>query len=389
MDLFKKTGIMKKSQATTEYLLLLGIIILIVVLLSYYVFKPKEDITLAKSSETLDLIVDYSNKVAELGPGNKLSVKVEVPKAIESVEMRSGEINMQVFEGEKATEFHRQLKTSITGCPLSDKDGNPVAGVYNVIFESIGNTVCMYTEGRRQECCHCFSDDITPNQPKFVDIIPNVQIMCSYGGSQPQRCDNINLSVGGYFYNITGLYSKCVNAYDENIKGHVTYTIYNRKNEVIMEESVYSSDKSGFFNLTNIKFMIENSGDVNITATCYEECYDFRDEKDLLSNMTFQPIFIQYGVVCPFLIDKNGYKVFFTRGWGDPCFQLVNPPNYETSIVREFPLINPTTGSVKDYYNLGQTKKGDQVIVRTGFECIWGECVDVNASFYHESYIGS
>ncbi len=349
----------RKSQASTDTLILLSIVLIIIVVIVSFTFRSRQDIVVNKAASSLDTITDYSSQVAELGPGNKVKTKVEIPSIVESMGVANGEVTMVLTEGvDGTTDIHRLLKTNVVGFITR----NPKPGIYDLIFESFGSGVCVYPPGKRAEYCYCFSDEANLHEFEFRNDYNEhyAELLCETNGIT-KPCD----SDSPIRYNdlITGFKSQVLNKTDlQVVDATVTYKVINWKNETVFESSVFNYVGEGYFNLSNANYIVENSGPLNITTTAYHECYYVSEYKEKLSTTATVTVDVPYGRLVPFLLDENGRKIY----QDESHYYLVDPTN-----------------SDKSHLKRGWVKSGDTFIIRTGFECLDGECVNVNASLYH------
>jgi len=350
---------MKKSQITTEYMILLGIVLLIVVIVLFYTWKPKQDITLERAQASLKTIAEYVNDVAELGPGNLVRVKVEIPPGVEKIDFSSGQIQMYLYNHSRDTELHEMLKANLSGCL------NVSPGVYDFIFESMGSGVCVYTPGKREKCCYCFFEGAKLEQPTFRrisnDLPQEPYSICQVNGADFQRCDEASLEYNDI---ITNIGSMCVdrNSLDPT-SAKVEYSVVNRNGDTVFDTISFTPDSDGLYEFESANYVIENSGWLQLTSSCIHECYYVNSRPELRDTVSTS-VFIPYGRLVPFLFDEAGNKIY------------TDEFNYYVKA--------PQQAAMTDWHlKYGWVKKDNQFIVRTGYECVGGECVMVNASLYH------
>jgi hypothetical protein len=85
-----------------------------------------------------------------------------------------------------------------------------------------------------------------------------------------------------------------------------------------------------------------------------------------LINTTNATLEISYGKIISFLLDKDG--------------EMIYDDDYK------YYFVNPDSEQGKGYMQSGRIKSGDVFIIRTGFRCVGGECVNVTAGLYHGKY---
>jgi len=355
----------KKSQATTDYMVLFGIILIIIVLITFYTWKPKQDIILDRAESSLNTITEYANKVAELGPGNKMQVKIEIPPGVTRIDFGDNEVNMYIFnESGRETELHKPLKTVVSGF----LDGEVSPGTYDLIFESLGTGVCDFRPGMREEDCYCHFPDTELEKPVFYGMgaeYLNKELACHVDGApDPDACDSISV---GYGDRLIGFRSNCRSNTGTVITGEVEYKVTNRLGQVVYNKTSYqhdndSSGNPGYFNVTNADYTIQNSGELKLTATCYHECY-YVTQNDELKATTEVPLTIPFGRIRTFLLDEFERKIYTD----DYHYYLIDPLN------------NP----INWHLGYGWVKTDIPFVIRTGFECVGGECINVDAALYH------
>lgn len=340
----------KISQISMEYLIMIGIITLIAIISVAYTLQPKKNLEIEEAQNLLTQIVSNSENVIKMGAGNKLKAKIQIPEGISNITFKDNQVKLSLLLSEnKLTELHQDSNIKITGF---FEDSNFTSETYDLIFESFNSGTCIYTPGNRSDYCGCFTSDLSKYYTKTSEIY------CKTKNGIVDLCENINFKYGD---TISQLKSKCTTLSNNIIDGYVVFKIVNWNNKVVYESTTYNHDSNGYF-ILNDNYKIQNSGPLNISAKCYHECSAFNpDVNELISENESIPM-IPYGTILPFLINKNGQKVYS------------NQSNYF--------LINPTNQN-KDYYEKGWVKSGDIFIIRTGFDCIGGECVNVNASLWH------
>ena len=350
----------KKSQATTDYMILFGIILLIIVLITSYVWKPKQDIVIDRAESTLSTIAEYANKVAELGPGNSLELKIEIPPGVERIDFTPKGMRMYVYnDTSRATELYKPLKTVVSGF----LDGKVTPGIYDIVFLSMGTGLCILQKGFQERDCKCFFEDTKLEKPKFYDLGAEYSyknLGCHVdGASNPAACDSISVNYGD---KLIGFRSQCRSEDTASlIKGQVWYQVINRLGQVVYNKTEYEQS-DGFFNLTDVNYIIQNSGELTINATCYHECYLGTQNSELKASIAV-PLTIPFGRIRTFLVDEFERKVYTDEN--------------------HYYLIDPLNNPINWHLGYGWVKTDIPFVIRTGFECVGGECINVNASLYH------
>lgn len=345
----------RKSQASTEYMVLIGLIMLIIVVLAYYTWKPKEEVTVSRADASLANIADSVNNVAELGPGNKIKVKVDIPKGTSTLNVKGSEIVLEMFSGSNlGTVLHKGLTVNLTGFFR----GNITPGTYDLIFESMGTGVCVYPAGSRSNYCRCF-EGANNSGPYFLPVNNALIIACSTdNGNLWQNCGILSPSYG------TELPAVALNCQSEGsiVQPQVEFTITNWKGEVVFEDTVFTRTDLYYY-LDSSDYIIENSGGLNITAKCIDECYYVANDNSNLVNTTSVNITVPYGTLRPFLLNSSNDRIYTDQS------------NYY--------LVDANSNTEKTWLRYGWVKSGDTFVIRTGYECLGGECLMVNASLYH------
>jgi hypothetical protein len=360
---------MRKSQSAIDYMMLLGLILGIVIVISVYTVRPREDIVVGKASSLMDTIADYVNHVSELGPGNRLNAKLEIPPGVELIHFGKGELNIVLNVGTareaKNTTLHRLVKSNVTGFFTSTKLS---PGIYDVIFMSLaGGHVCIARPGSIDEDCYCVNPSML-TYPNLTLVDNSDYVTRTLNDSTISAWNDTGLN---YYDVITGLRARCVDNNNDDIPAVVVFNIINWRGDVVFPPNQYEgtsfySDNNNFYNLAGISYDVRNSGNLTVQATCYHECHTVNDDPRLVSSINTS-VKVPYGTIRPFVIDINGNKIYLD----------------ERPVVNFFPLRH----SIRDrpsYYDLGRAQSGDQIVIRTGYECVGGECIMVNASLWHD-----
>lgn len=352
--------IRKKSQSAMELIILVGIIIAIVVSIAFYLSRPKGDIILAKAEEIAATIAAETNKLAELSPGSKRRIKIEIPKGIESVDYDLNEVLIKVASNGQLSDFHRRLNIGLAGYNFGPMDGGEgiAPGMYDIVLEYMDGGVCIYPVGNdksgksnREKYCRCFFDVL--DKPEITNLV------CKHDGSNV--CTDLV-----YGSNISSLQARCINQNNDPTKGFIRFSLINWKNETVFEDRMFKPDADGNFILNFVNFKVENSGEFIVKATCYESCYAVRNNETSLINTSSEISQIPYGTIVPFLLDEFGGKIYLGN---QSHYYLIDPDNADNL-----------------YMKSGKVKPEDNFIIRTGYECRGGECINVNASLYHRGY---
>lgn len=143
---------MKISQVAFETLVVVGVAILLVIIMLYYIYASKGDMEINKADMELDLFADKANKISNMESGNRQRARIEIPQGIVLINITENRVIFRMEDGNEFTDLHRRLKANITGFNFSE-DGEPIPGVYDVIFESFDTGVCVYPPDKRQEYC--------------------------------------------------------------------------------------------------------------------------------------------------------------------------------------------------------------------------------------------
>jgi hypothetical protein len=363
--------IMKKSQSSTDYLMLLGLIMVIVVVTGIFVWRPREDIILSKANVLMNTVADYVNLVSELGPGNQLRARVEIPSGIDLIKFQRGEMSVLVYKDtERESVLHRLVKANVTGYLSSP---NVAPGSTDLIFIALaGGHVCVTRPGMMEEDCYCI-DSSKINKPQITHVSGTSYISRTVN-DVTVNWGNANLKYGDV---ITDLKAKCVDEDGNTVPAIVVFSIVNWKNETVFpktqyESTVFQSDVNGVYHLRGISFPVENSGPMEVRATCYHECHILHDDNEDFRPMVTSEVEIPYGVLRPFVFNITGEKVYL---------DMVNPDQVRLDL-SFFPIKHPSLPD-PSRYSFGRVMSGDHFVIRTGYECVGGECIMVNASLWH------
>jgi hypothetical protein len=351
----------KRSQAATDQLILIGLVFAIILVVSWYAFKPKEAMEINKADLALSTIAEYSSRAAYLGSGSKLQARIEIPSNIQKISYGIGHINSKILYGGKITDLSKNVNTNVSGFAFSPLGKEVSPGLYSVIFEYIGSGVCIYPPEGRTEHCKCFFDAIS--RPEFAYINPSgsLWIECSKDGVTFEDCNNLN-----YGSQIKSLRSKCVNQTGEATIGMVKYSITNWKDETVFEDYTYDFDNNGVYTLNNMDYIVENSDNLDITAVCYDECYPVRGGDKNLTDTAIQSFQIPYGTIVPFILNDDGTKNYDIP---DSFYTLIDPSASKRGDLRK-----------------GWVQPEEPFMIKVGYECRGGECINVNASLWHMGY---
>lgn len=348
-----------KSQIATEYLVMMGLIIAIVIVTIAFTLRPQQDSTVAEAEKLANTIVSYANSVMALGAGNRMMVKVEIPSGISEISTEKGNLKFTLFgDTNQKTEVSQFSSVKISG--FFDKNQNIQPGIYDLIFESYTNGVCVYTPNNRTNYCICFTDVENEILDLYVNILGE-DINCTKNNEFTDVCNSTSLDLR-YGDTITKFEALCKQNNRDEFDGYVVFTVTNRKNEVVYEG--ISNKKENGIMVLHDNYLIENSGELNFTATCYQRCAYLREELNELIAQNDSISLVPFGEIRPFLIDRYGRKTY-------------------SDITSNPYLINPTD-RYKPHLAEGWVKSEDVFVVRTGYECFGGECLNVNASLWHD-----
>jgi uncharacterized protein (UPF0333 family) len=350
----------KKSQIATEYLIMIGLILTIIIVTVAYTLRPQQESKLSETEKSISSIISTANDVMSLGAGNKIMTKIEIPSGISNIHVNNNALIFEMFnESEKITNISKLTTTKITG--FFDNINNVKPGTYDLVFEAYGDGVCIYTPNNRSDYCICFSDDSSVISNLEVNISYQ-NINCTINNEKTNICNSTELDLK-YGDVITKFYAFCEAKGGNDFDGYALFSVTNRKNEIVYEGISYKQE-NGIIVLED-DFVIENSGQLNITASCYQKCAYFKSNSESLNliahNKTIS--YIPFGEIKPFLLDKNGRKIY--RELSNPY--LINPEN-----------------SNKPHFEEGWVKSGDNFVIRVGYECSGGECLNVNSSLWHD-----
>lgn len=338
-----------------ELMILLGIIMVIILTILFFSIRPTDESLTIKADSALQAITDYANQAYELGQGNSLRTKIEIPSGVRSIEYDKNGLKVYF----KDTELHRPLKRPLVGVLAGDIE----PGIYDIIMTSYNSYICSSLPNQDpNDICKCDK----PIMHTVDRTSTGPYVTCDVNGIE-QLCDDEDNPIG-YDTIITGLHSLCTNEEAESLSGRMQYSVINRKGEVIYENTIYSSDENSYFNLSDMNYVVNYSGPLTFRATCLSECYDFGSSSEQNSdyiNISDVTVDIPYGKLITFLIDNDESLILDNTN----LYFLVNPE-----------------GSSKSYYQLGRVKEHDTFIVRTGYKCVDGECINVDATLYHGGY---
>jgi hypothetical protein len=316
----------------------------------------------------LDNIAELANQVATLGPGNRIRTKVEIPAGVTGVSYEGGNIRMIVGEDDERVELDRRTLAGVTGFTFQDEEGILKPGLYDIIVESFGANVCVYLPEMQGEYCYCLFSVDEIGSPVFynLDDHETEDLAEPYFGcvtDAEMKCEDITIEYGESIQEFT---SRCGYLQESNYVNYerpdvarVIYNITNWQEQGVFTGTVFERDSGGHYNLSK-EYVVENSDTLRLESTCVHECYYVTGREALKTTQTAE-IFIPHGEIVPFILDQNNEKVY------------IDQSNYY--------LIDPTGPNAN--FRQGWVQSGDSFILRTGYDCIDGECINVEASLYH------
>ncbi|MFT4304061.1 MAG: hypothetical protein ACMXYG_05820 [Candidatus Woesearchaeota archaeon] len=345
---------MKKSQINMELLILLGIIMIVMLTIVFFTIQPSDEINKNRAFGSLTLLSEYANQVADLGPGNTVRFKLEIPSGVRSIDYTESGITMF---------FQDDIVSIPLKMPLSGSlSGEISPGVYDVVVTSYGTYLCAYFPYQSpNDVCPCDK----PFLLNFSDYDSSF-LVCGINGVEDE-CDN-NSNPIEYDTIITSLKAACENEDRDQLRGKMVFSIINRKGEIIYENTMFDPDGALIYNLENLNYAVNYSGPLTFQASCVSACYNYglnSPENDLYINTTNITVDIPYGTLIPFLIDRDGNFIYTDTNY----LYLVNP----------FP-------DPRFHYQTGRVQESDIFIVRTGYRCIGGECINIDAGLWHSDY---
>jgi hypothetical protein len=167
---------MRKSQTGIELLIILGVVFTVILAVGFLFLRPTGKIDESKIEGILDIIASNADKVAEMGPGNRIKITIEIPPSVKSVLYRGSLITFKVETGKTISDFSKQTKAKIGGYNFSNL-GMAKAGAASVMLENFGSSVCVYPLGQKEEYCH-FSLDSAAINP--VSPFTNDTLRCNF-----------------------------------------------------------------------------------------------------------------------------------------------------------------------------------------------------------------
>ena len=145
--------IRKRGQLSFEMLILVGIVLLVAIVVpTYHITKTKADMEIRKAHDAARAIAENAQRASQLGSGNKIPAKIEIPNSINEIRYENNEVIVEVVSGNDVSDFNQKISVNIIGFDFT-KDGHVVPGSYDVVFEAFADNVCIYTPGNRKEDC--------------------------------------------------------------------------------------------------------------------------------------------------------------------------------------------------------------------------------------------
>lgn len=359
---------MRKSQITVEYLLLIGIIVLIILVIVAYTWQPRAEIQLSRAAASLGTISDNANAASQTGVGNTFRFQVEIMPNIHGISYQNGNMVLEMGEEEDLYGFHRRVHTNVTGFFDNRLLGvNLTEGTYDLIAESFESGVCIYQPGMREEQCRCFSN--VDERVSFLQIQDNGNshqvLICDDESCYAAESEELEERSFSYGETVHQIKTDCRTTTDGISELYpqprsVHYTITNWKDEVVHEWYVFERDEDNYFTL-NEPYVIQNSGPLSITATCLHECFYVAPNPENLHETVTTVLHIPEGELVPFFIDPRGNRVVANR--------------------TILPVLGVDSGG--DFMDRGFVRAGERFVLRTGYECMGGECINVQPSLYY------
>ena len=133
---------MKRGQASFEYVILVGTLLVILIPLFYYAINQStETIKLEQAEDTVYSLTKAADEIYSLGPGSKKYVWITIPGGVQSTQIVSTEIIMQISIFGETSDI-----ISISNAPLSGEIPTN-KGIYKIAVEHLESGIVLIGEG--------------------------------------------------------------------------------------------------------------------------------------------------------------------------------------------------------------------------------------------------
>jgi len=129
----------KKGQVAMEYVIIISFILVVTVPLLFISYTHSQDINELIASNQVDKIskkiIDSAESVYYLGSPSKTTIKVYMPKNIESITINNNELVFTMHTSQGSDEIVRYTSINITGDLMTSQ------GLRHIEIRSMGNLV--------------------------------------------------------------------------------------------------------------------------------------------------------------------------------------------------------------------------------------------------------